>query len=152
MYWHTHDFRGSLTSPLIKKHHTALATIQNSILLAIDKKQCVLLVQFDLSAAFDTVEYTLLPQRLSSDLSVTCTALHDSVLIVSWRPETKCPYQVCEIRNRGFTVSVSQGSVLGKTLRYIHKSIGGYLWKENSHHYRFYGWHANVQRIWCQQD
>ena len=46
-----------ITRSVYKQHHsteTALIKIFNDILCAVDKKQCVLLVLLDLSAAFDT--------------------------------------------------------------------------------------------------
>ena len=44
---------------------TALVKVTNDILIALDKKQMVLLVLLYLSAAFDTVDYELLLMRMS---------------------------------------------------------------------------------------
>ena len=44
---------------------TALLHIQNDLLLALDRKQCVAMVMIDLSAAFDTVNHDILLHRLS---------------------------------------------------------------------------------------
>src|SRR3984957_7247468 len=48
-------------------HHsteTALLRVQNDILTGIDKKEVTLLVLLDLSAAFDTVDHTILLNRM----------------------------------------------------------------------------------------
>ena len=63
----------NLTEPLqsaYKQYHsceTALVRVQNDILLSIDNQQCVALLLLDLSAAFDTVDYGILLQRLSTN-------------------------------------------------------------------------------------
>ena len=45
---------------------TALLKVQDDILRAIDSQKCVALLLLDLSAAFDTVDHTLLIERLSN--------------------------------------------------------------------------------------
>ena len=54
---------------------TALLRVQNNILCALDRKESVILVLLDLSAAFDTVDHTLLVPRLS-----TCFGFQGTVL------------------------------------------------------------------------
>lgn len=43
---------------------TALVRVNNDILVAIDKRKCVMLLLLDLSAAFDTVDHDILLTRL----------------------------------------------------------------------------------------
>ena len=50
---------------------TALLNVSNDILLALDKRQCVFLVLLDLSAAFDTIDYSVFLERLSNDFAVS---------------------------------------------------------------------------------
>ena len=46
---------------------TALVRVHNDILVAIDKRHCVMLLLLDLSAAFDTVDHDILLTRLHSE-------------------------------------------------------------------------------------
>ena len=45
---------------------TGLMRVHNDILVAIDKRHCVMLLLLDLSAAFDTVDHDILLTRLHS--------------------------------------------------------------------------------------
>ena len=61
-----------------KRHHsteTALLRIQTDILNAIDNQQGIMMVLLDLSAAFDTVDHSILLNRLRDDFGVTGLAL-----------------------------------------------------------------------------
>ena len=61
-----------------KKHHsteTALIRVHNDILSCMDRKCGVLLVLLDLSAAFDTIDHSILFEQLSHRLGMTGTAL-----------------------------------------------------------------------------
>ena len=52
-----------------RKHHsteTTLLRVTNGILWTIDRRQDVVLVLLDLSAAFDTIDHTILVERLKS--------------------------------------------------------------------------------------
>ena len=54
---------------------TALVRIQNDILCAIDNFESVILLLLDLSAAFDTVDHSILLSRLRDRFGVNGTAL-----------------------------------------------------------------------------
>ena len=54
---------------------TALVRFHNDILVAIDKRQCVMLLLLVLSAAFDTVDHDILLTRLHSKYSISGIAL-----------------------------------------------------------------------------
>ena len=70
-----------LTEPLqlaYKPFHsceTALVRVQNDTLLAIDNRYCVMLLLFNLSAAFDTDGHEILFKTLNSKISICGTAL-----------------------------------------------------------------------------
>ena len=54
---------------------TTLLKVQNDILLNMDQQHVTLLVLLDLSAAFDTVDYSILPRRLETSFESTGIAL-----------------------------------------------------------------------------
>ena len=54
---------------------TALLRVQNDILCALDDKSVVVLVLLDLSAAFDTIDHSILLSRMESFLGITGRAL-----------------------------------------------------------------------------
>ena len=74
---------------------TAVAKIHNDILMLIDKKENVLLLLLDLSAAFDTINHDLLLKKLYRSFGIMETALH-------WLKSY--------LGNRTFKVTVKKGS------------------------------------------
>ncbi len=102
-----------------------------------DKKQCAHLVQLDLSTAFDTVDHTLLLERLSSDLGVIGTALH---WFQSYLEDRKQSVTIRGVKSETGDVlwGVPQGSVLGPKLFSIYtKPLGDILGNNDCHHHRF---------------
>ena len=94
---------------------TALIRVQNDILRAIDDGQCVILVLLDLSAAFDTVDYKLLLDRLHRRFGIKGKAI---AWLHSYLLERKQFVCVDNKRysSRDLTCGVPQGSVLGPML------------------------------------
>ena len=70
-----------LNEPLQSAHkpfhscETAFVCVHNDILVAIDKRHCVMLPLLDLSAAFDTADHDILLTRLHSKYSISGIAL-----------------------------------------------------------------------------
>ena len=100
---------------------TALVKVQNDILCAIDNGQSVLLLLLDLSAAFDTVNHSLLLSRLSCSYGLKGN-------VISWFQSYLVSRQQyvqldgCKSSLRNLDHGVPQGSVLGPLLYSMYTS------------------------------
>ena len=111
------DLREKLQSAYREYHstETALLRIHNDLVMSMDKKQCVLMVMLDLSAAFDTVHHKTLLDRLSIRYGIKDTA---HTWITSYLTDRR---QFISIKGERSTertkdCDVPQGSVLGPNL------------------------------------
>ena len=98
-----------------RPHHsveTAMLRVTNDILQAMDKGMLTALILLDLSAAFDTVDHTLLLGRLQHYLRIEDSALRWCSSYFSNRPQRVC---VGNSKSDPFILdySVPQGSILG---------------------------------------
>ena len=100
---------------------TALLKIQNDILMAMNRQHVVLLVLLDLSAAFDTVEHSVLLSRLSTSFGIRGIALQwfasyllDRSQCVSLDGCCSSPFELRQ--------GVPQGSCLGPLLFTLYAS------------------------------
>ena len=111
-----HDLYPLLQSAYRRGHstETALLKIYNDILMAMNRQEVVLLVLLDLSAAFDTVEHSVLLSRLSTSFGIRGTALEWFVSYLSGRS------QVASVRN--LSQGVPQGSCLRPLLFTLYAS------------------------------
>ena len=76
-----------------KKCHsteTALLKINNDILASLDNKHCIILASLDLSAAFDTVDHTILLHRLQNDFGSEGKALQWFTSFITGRTQRVC--------------------------------------------------------------
>ena len=94
---------------------TALLKVHNDILLNMDKGQITALTLLDLSAAFDTIDHSILMERLSDWYGITGTALSWFSSYVTNRA------QLVKIKDilsepQSIKCGVPQGSVLGPVL------------------------------------
>ena len=101
-----------------KEHHsteTALTCVQDDFLRAIDDKKSVLLLMLDLSAAFDTVDHTILVNRLRDRLGISGMALR---WFQSYLTNRKYCVQLNNVASEftNLDCGVPQGSVLGPIL------------------------------------
>ncbi len=91
---------------------TALIKVINDILMVIDQEKVVLLVLLDLSAAFDTIDHTILLKRLSNRMGIKGNAL-------KWfQPYLSDRYQYVKVEGQSsrsvpLNHDVPQGSSLG---------------------------------------
>jgi hypothetical protein len=94
---------------------TALLRVKNDIDIALDEGDGILLLLTDLSAAFDTVDHSILLERMSSLIGVRGTALQWITSYLESR--TQCVSVGGEVSDTvPLTTGVPQGSVLGPLL------------------------------------
>lgn len=123
-----------------RKHHsveTALVRVQNDLLLAMDRKRCVLLILLDLSAAFDTVKHDVLLMRLEKRIGVVGTALCWFRSYLSNRTQY-VKIGMATSSTKSIHTGVPQGSVLGPVLFSIYTSPLGELVKSYGVGYHLY--------------
>ena len=94
---------------------TALVRVHNDILVAIDKRHCVMLLLLDLSVAFDTVDHDILLTRLHSKYSISGIALEWFCSYLTNRSQFVL-IEGCRSQSRELKCGVPQGSVLGLIL------------------------------------
>ena len=91
---------------------TALVRVQNDLLRAVDRKQGIILVLLDLSAAFDTIDHDILLSRLRENIGIDGLALDWIKSYLSNRTQSiyagKMSSSKCSL-----PFGVPQGSVLG---------------------------------------
>ena len=94
---------------------TALLKVMNDLLFAVDRKDATILALLDRSAAFDTVDHTILLNRLSARFGVFSTANSWFSSYLSSRQQS---VSVCGVSStpRLLRYGVPQGSVLGPIL------------------------------------
>ena len=123
-----------------KAHHsteTALLTITDDILLSLDRGDNVFLLLLDLSAAFDTVNHSLLLSRPENSFGITGTVLQWFHSYLTGRS------QFVEINDtkssvRDLTVGVPQGSVLGPILYLLYTAPLADIIRSHGLVYHFY--------------
>ncbi len=94
---------------------TALLRVHSDILCALDNKCAVALVLLDLSAAFDTIDHTVLLSRLKNRFGIRGNALAWIKSYLTDRSQ-KVGIQGTTSTSRKLTCGVPQGSVLGPLL------------------------------------
>ena len=100
---------------------TALLKIYNDILMAMNRQEVVLLVLLDLSAAFDTVEHSVLISRLSTSFGIRGTVLEWFVSYLSGRSQRVSLSGKCS-ESLQLNQGVPQGSCLGPLLFTLYAS------------------------------
>lgn len=99
------------------KHSTesALLKVLNYLLLAVDSGKCVVLVLLDLSAAFDTIDHSMLLKRLEQYDGIRGTALNWFMSNL-WEITFSVEIENFTSSSAAFTCGVPQSSVLGPVL------------------------------------
>jgi len=94
---------------------TALLKVNNNLLTACDQEKCAILVLLDLSAAFDTVDHTILLERLRGRFGIQGTAFKWIKSYLSGRSNS-VKIQNSKSDPHSHDYNVPQGSVLGPQL------------------------------------
>ena len=94
---------------------TALLRVQNDILQHMDNQEVTILLLLDLSAAFDTVSYPVLLNRLRDRIGVKGDALKWFESYLEDREQAVC-INGAKSENRELKFGIPQGSVLGPVL------------------------------------
>ena len=121
-----------------KKFHsteTALLRVHSDIVQALDGKKCVLLVLLDLSAAFDTIDHSILLERLKSHIGLSGKAFAWFKSYIHGRKQSVLINDAVS-RLWELIFGVPQGSVLGPLLFIIYTSPHGALLCNLGIHYR----------------
>jgi len=116
---------------------TALLRVCNDILLKLDTKQCTILVLLDLSAAFDTIDHTILLQRLAETLGIKKNALAWFDSYLHNRSNAIC-IDTKFSEQSDIQYGVPQGSVLGPILFTIYMMPLANVLKSFGISYHFY--------------
>ena len=118
-----HDLYPSLQSAYRKNHstETALLKVTNDVLMKMNSQHAVLLVLLDLSAAFDTVDHSLLLRRLQTSFGISGAPLDwFTSYLMARRQRVSIPGVLSDSCSVDW--GVPQGSCLGPLLYIIYSS------------------------------
>ena len=123
-----------------RKYHsteTALLRIQNDLLLAMENKRVSALILLDLSAAFDTVDHSILLSRLSDNFGLSGSVLGLLTSYISNRTQSVVIGSHSSAPS-SLSTGVPQGSVLGPLLFTLYTTPLSYLLESCDISFHFY--------------
>ena len=117
-YFSCNSLYGNFQSAYREGHgtETALLKVHNDIMLALDNRLDVVLVMLDLSAAFDTIDHTILIDRLQTRFQIGGKALSWIRSFLCGRSQRVSVGGSIVSKARTLKFGVPQGSVLGPVL------------------------------------
>ena len=116
---------------------TALLRIQNDLLLAMDNRKVSALILLDLSAAFDTIDHSILLSRLSSYFGISGLALKLLTSYLQNRTQTVCINSHLSSPSL-LSTGIPQGSVLGPMLFTLYTTPLSYILQKSGAFFHFY--------------
>ena len=116
---------------------TALLTVQDAFLRAIDSHQAIFLIMVDLSAAFDTVDHNILLQRLTCDFGLDGVVHQWFHTYLSDRSSQVCVKDALSTEAK-LKYGVPQGSVIGPQMFTYYSHTIGQLIRRHSIQYHMY--------------
>jgi len=123
---------------------TALVQIVNDLLLATDAGQISLLTLLDLSAAFDTIDHSILLSRLEHSFGIKGSALSWFSSYLSDRFQSVM-VNGCQSEQVRLSCGVPQGSVLGPVLFTLYTSPLANIISQHSIKHHFYADDSQLQ-------
>ncbi len=139
-YCDTNGLKERLQSAYSQFHstETALTRVHNDILMAMDSQKVVILTLLDLSAAFDTVDHSILLARLERRFGVKGTVLNWFRSYLSNRTQSVTLPGGAKSSSQKLTCGVPQGSVLGPILFCVYTAPLGDILRANDVNYHLY--------------
>ena len=148
-----HDLSEKMQSAYKPNHstETALVRVQNDILWALNQRKIVILILLDMSAAFDTVNHSILLDRLQHDFGVTGKALS---WFQSYLSNRTYSVAINGTQSNAITLDcgVPQGSVLGPILFNVYTNQLGSIARENGATYHGYAYDTQLYAAFTLND
>ena len=116
---------------------TALIKISNDLLISADNKNVSILALLDLSAAFDTLDHSILLNRLRDSFGLDGTVLQWFQSYLSDRRQCVKVNNICS-NELSLSFGVPQGSVLGPLLYTLYTAPLGEIIRKHDLNYHFY--------------
>ncbi len=139
----SHIDRHNLSEPMQSAYRTchstetALARVHNDFCRTLDDQKAVFLVMLDLSAAFDTVDSSILLQRVEDEFGITGPAKE---WLSSYLEDRSCNISVAGVLSRDIklTYGLPQGSVIGPVGFVMYTHVIGRVLRHHNLSYHLY--------------
>ena len=121
---------------------TALLAVHGQLIRANSQQQVSCLCLPDLSAAFETIDHSVLLERLSPWFGISCTALN---WVKSYLTSRSFYVQIKDSQSSVYQLLyvIPQGSVLGPLLFILYTTpLSTIISKSSVHHHSVYWWHS----------